>query len=399
MTKIRKALFVFAAGMALCCVAIASDPKATAIKTSTTNFNGALSTADTDVQKALDTLDNASAAGSFAPVGATYITQTTNGTLTNEQALGSLSTGIVKNTTTTGVLSIAAAGTDYLAPAAIGSTVQAYDADLTTYAGITPSANVQTLLGSADFAAFKTSLSLNNVENTSTSTWSGSSNITTLGTITTGTWSGSDIALGTRTSGNYALGDAEGGAATTGDSATSFFSSGTIEDARLPSSMADKTITGSLAVPNGTNPTVDAAGEVAVDTSATSGSALKFYGDAQYVLPGWQRISFSIADVASTSDYEISSFSSNITIKRIRVLVVGGTNVVGGLQECDSNGANCSAVDSDITATAGTTATDDGSISNPTIDADDQLQWLTTSVTGTITRMLVTIYYTYDAVS
>lgn len=37
---------------------------------------------------------------------------------------------------------------------------QPADADLTTYAGITPSANVQTLLGSADFAAFRTNLSL-----------------------------------------------------------------------------------------------------------------------------------------------------------------------------------------------------------------------------------------------
>lgn len=53
---------------------------------------------------------------------------------------------------------------------AIGTNVQAYDADLTTYAGITPSANVQTLLGAADYAAFKTSLSLNNVENTALST-------------------------------------------------------------------------------------------------------------------------------------------------------------------------------------------------------------------------------------
>lgn len=51
-----------------------------------------------------------------APVDATYITQTANGTLTNEQALSALSTGIVKNTTTTGVLSIAAAGTDYEVP-------------------------------------------------------------------------------------------------------------------------------------------------------------------------------------------------------------------------------------------------------------------------------------------
>lgn len=54
--------------------------------------------------------------GSGAPTDATYVTQTANASLSNEQDMASLATGIVKNTTTTGVQSIAAAGTDYYAP-------------------------------------------------------------------------------------------------------------------------------------------------------------------------------------------------------------------------------------------------------------------------------------------
>lgn len=51
-----------------------------------------------------------------APSGANYIVQTPSDGLSGEQALSLLATGIVKNTTTSGVLSIAAAGTDYQAP-------------------------------------------------------------------------------------------------------------------------------------------------------------------------------------------------------------------------------------------------------------------------------------------
>jgi hypothetical protein len=57
-----------------------------------------------------------------------------------------------------------------LQPAAIGVSVQAYDTDLTTWAGLTPSANAQSLVTAADYAAMKTLLSLNNVDNTSNAT-------------------------------------------------------------------------------------------------------------------------------------------------------------------------------------------------------------------------------------
>jgi hypothetical protein len=57
-------------------------------------------------------------ASSGAPTNATYIVQTANGSLSNEQAMGALATGIVKNTTTTGVQSIAVANTDYPHPSA-----------------------------------------------------------------------------------------------------------------------------------------------------------------------------------------------------------------------------------------------------------------------------------------
>lgn len=71
-----------------------------------------------------------------APSTASYIVQTADAGLSAEQALGALATGLLRNTTTTGVLSIATDGTDYLSPATglepadIGVTVQAFDAGL-----------------------------------------------------------------------------------------------------------------------------------------------------------------------------------------------------------------------------------------------------------------------------
>jgi hypothetical protein len=77
---------------------------------------------------------------------------------------------------------------------AIGTNVQAYNANLTTYAGIGPSANVQTLLGAADYGAFKSSLSINNVDNTSDSTkWAATADLTNK------TYNGVTVTNGTNT--------------------------------------------------------------------------------------------------------------------------------------------------------------------------------------------------------
>jgi len=81
---------------------------------------------------------------------------------------------------------------------AIGTNVQAYNADLAAIAGLTPSNDdiIQRKAGAwtnRTVAQLKTDLALNNVENAALSTWAGSTNLTTLGTIAAGTWNGSVI--------------------------------------------------------------------------------------------------------------------------------------------------------------------------------------------------------------
>lgn len=137
--------------------------------------------------------------GGGAPTDATYITQTAHAGLSAEQALGALATGILKNTTTSGVLSIAVAG-DF------------------------PTLNQNT----TGTAAALTS----NPSDCATST---------------------HFAVGVDASGVAvceAIADADvpnnitvdtAATANAGDSATSFFSAGTIETARLGSGTADAT--------------------------------------------------------------------------------------------------------------------------------------------------------------
>lgn len=77
----------------------------------------------------------------YAPADATIIVQTANASLPNAQALGALATGLVKNTTTTGVLSIATAAdmpsptslTELVSPDGAADLVGVWDADASAW--------------------------------------------------------------------------------------------------------------------------------------------------------------------------------------------------------------------------------------------------------------------------
>lgn len=104
--------------------------------------------------------------------------------------------------------------------------------------------------------------------------------------------------------------------ADTGDSATSFFSAGTLEDARLPSSMADKVITGSLAIPQGASPTVDATGEIGLDTTATQ--VVYYDGSAVKALDPVRTACARIADVVAADDnFTIWTANQAVTITSV----------------------------------------------------------------------------------
>ncbi|MFA6454178.1 MAG: tail fiber domain-containing protein [Microgenomates group bacterium] len=154
---------------------------------------------------------------------------------------------------------------------AIGTNVQAYDADLTTYAGITPSANVQTLLGSADYATARTNLGLGtmatqNIAGISAAILPDTNNSYDLGSVTN-QWQDAWFAGNLTVAGNL-IGASSGTAGYFSRSGTTL-STATAGD--------NITTTGSVGVGT-TSPTstakLDVAGNIALSTNGSSIKAL-----------------------------------------------------------------------------------------------------------------------------
>jgi hypothetical protein len=133
----------------------------------------------------------------------------------------------------------------------------------------------------------------------------------------------------------------------------------------------------------------DAAGKVSIDTTTDQ---LRVYGSAQKVIPSIQFISFVIPAPANTDDINIMKAPYGMTITKIDCIVQGTTSATGQLQECDSVGANCADLDSDITCDADGAA-DDGTLTDNTIASGAWLRWKTTSLSGTPTFLTVTVKY------
>lgn len=100
--------------------------------------------------------------GGGAPVNAQYLVVAADGTLTNETVAsgdGILLITAADFAAMRALLDLEA-GTDFYSIAAANAAFQPLDADLTIYAGITPSADVQAILGAANYAAIRTLLTL-----------------------------------------------------------------------------------------------------------------------------------------------------------------------------------------------------------------------------------------------
>jgi hypothetical protein len=109
-------------------------------------------------------------------------------------------------------------------------------------------------------------------------------------------------------------------------------------------------------------------------------------------VPQIKSLSFPIKSPSIADDLLLMRTPRAMTIVRVSALAQGGTEVVGGLDEVAGDGVTLeSAVDADWTI--GTTELVDDDFTNPDLDAGDWLRWHTTSVTGAVEFLTVTVDY------
>ena len=149
-------------------------------------------------------------------------------------------------------------------------------------------------------------------------------------------------------------------------------------------------------VPIGANPTLTSGGQIAVDSTTTSGSALRFYSNAEYCLPAYWCENYLLYAPAATGTFHIWRVPYNVTFRDVNFLCRGGTSVTGGLYEADGAGINLVAMTSAIVITAASGNTT-SAIVNAGADAGDYIAWVHTARGGAVTSLAINISYTIDS--
>ena len=155
----------------------------------------------------------------------------------------------------------------------------------------------------------------------------------------------------------------------------------------------------SFEIPNGAGgTTVDAAGEVTVDT--TSGTLNFHDGTAERVLTPIQSKSITIESPTNAEDISMFYTDEAITITKIVAVLVGSStpSVTWTLRHgTDRSGTGAEAVTSGTTTTSTTTGSVVTSFNDATVVADSFLWLETTAQSGTVDSINITVFYRQDA--
>ena len=160
----------------------------------------------------------------------------------------------------------------------------------------------------------------------------------------------------------------------------------------------DMSTNGTLIIENGTNPTVDAAGKIGLDS--TEGQLIVHDGTVQRVLSGRKSIDLVIPLPTDSMSFLFKRARYDLTISNVYGIVDPadtGESVVFDIRECNSTGDSCTTIDAAITAD-NDGAQDDGSLTNPTIDAGDWVLVDIGTVTsgGTLDNLTISIDFVED---
>jgi hypothetical protein len=156
---------------------------------------------------------------------------------------------------------------------------------------------------------------------------------------------------------------------------------------------------GSITIPQGSNPTVDAVGKIAFDTTSEQflcGDS----GNAAFVVGAKTKsITFVLDAPTSTDVFPIWQAPYAVTVTKVVGTILGGTSYTFNIEERSATTLNSAGTD---VMTSDLAADQDGenttTFSNPGIASDSFLVLAASAISGTVGQIVIRIDYTIDRI-